>query len=68
MNPFQLLRQDGPPLTPEEEAYLCRELSDAYHVDEMSAASASVRRIAEKVKARLQLADDDVTPSSQAES
>ncbi len=47
-------------LTPEEESMLTRELSDAYHMDEASATSRDVQRIAEKVKAML-----DTQPSSQ---
>lgn len=41
-------------LTPEEEAELTRELSEAYHMDEAAATSRDVQRIAEKVRARLQ--------------
>ena len=54
MNPSILLKKFGiTDLTPEEEAELCRELSHAYHMDEASATSRDVQRIAEKVRARL---------------
>jgi hypothetical protein len=55
-----LTRSDGADLTPEEDAQLTRELADAYHMDEASATSRDVQRIAEKVKARLD------TPSLEA--
>ncbi len=48
-----LTRTDGTDLTPEEDAQLTRELADAYHMDEASATSRDVQRIAEKVKARM---------------
>ncbi len=48
-----LTRTGGADLTPEEDAQLTRELADAYHMDEASAASRDVQRIAEKVRARL---------------
>ena len=48
-----LTRSDGADLTPEEDAQLTRELADAYHMDEASATSRDVQRIAEKVRARL---------------
>jgi hypothetical protein len=48
-----LTRSDGADLTPEEDAQLTRELADAYHMDEASATSRDVQRIAEKVKARM---------------
>ena len=48
-----LTRTGGADLTPEEDAQLTRELADAYHMDEASATSRDVQRIAEKVRARL---------------
>jgi len=48
-----LARSGGADLTPEEEDQLTRELADAYHMDEASATSRDVQRIAEKVRARL---------------
>ena len=55
MNPATLLQKLGiSDLTPEEEAELTRELSEAYHMDEVAATSRDVQRIAEKVRARLQ--------------
>ncbi len=48
-----LTRSGGADLTPEEDAQLTRELADAYHMDEASATSRDVQRIAEKVRARL---------------
>ena len=48
-----LTRSGGADLTPEEDAQLTRELADAYHMDEASATSHDVQRIAEKVRARL---------------
>lgn len=48
-----LTRPGGADLTPEEDAQLSRELSAAYHMDEAAATSRDVRRIAEKVQARL---------------
>ena len=55
MNPATLLQKFGiSDLTPEEEAELTRELSEAYHMDEAAATSRDVQRIAEKVRARLQ--------------
>lgn len=54
MNAFDLLaRLDSADLTPKEEAQLTRELAAAYHMDEASATSRDVQRIAEKVRARL---------------
>lgn len=54
MNAFDLLaRLDSADLTPEEEAQLTRELAAAYHMNEASATSRDVQRIAEKVRARL---------------
>lgn len=54
MKPIDLLkRYDLDPLTPEEEAQLTQELSAAYHMDEAASTSRDVRRIAEKVSARL---------------
>ncbi len=49
-----LTRTSGSELTPEEEAMLTRELSDAYHMDEAAATSRDVQRIAEKVRARME--------------
>ena len=49
-----LTRTSGSQLTPEEEAMLTRELSDAYHMDEAAATSRDVQRIAEKVRARME--------------
>ena len=64
MNPSILLKKFGiTDLTPEEEAELCRELSQAYHMDEAAASSRDVQRIAEKVRARLQHSEADVTPT-----
>jgi hypothetical protein len=55
MNPITLLtRSGGADLTPEEDALLTRELAAAYHMDEASATSRDVQRIAEKVRARLE--------------
>ena len=48
-----LTRPDGADLTPEEDAQLTRELTAAYHMDEASATSRDVQRIAEKVRARM---------------
>ena len=48
-----LTRSGGADLTPEENAQLTWELADAYHMDEASATSRDVQRIAEKVRARL---------------
>ena len=48
-----LIRSGGADLTPDEDAQLTRELADAYHMDEASATSRDVQRIAEKVRARL---------------
>ena len=54
MNAINLLtRSDGADLTPEEDAQLTRELAAAYHMDEASATSRDVQRIAEKVRARM---------------
>jgi hypothetical protein len=49
-----LTRSSGTDLTPEEEALLTRELSDAYHMDEAAATSRDVQRIAEKVRVRME--------------
>ena len=57
-----LTRSGAADLTPEEEAVLTRELSAAYHMDEASATSRDVQRIAEKVRARLQ-ADETLVDS-----
>jgi hypothetical protein len=55
MKAFNLLtRTSGADLTPEEDALLTRELADAYHMDEVSATSREVQRIAEKVRARME--------------
>ena len=63
MNPSALLKKFGiTDLTPAEEAEFCRELSRAYHMDEAAASSRDVQRIAEKVRARLQKAEDDAPP------
>lgn len=54
MDPISLLRrEDLTNLTPEEDAALSRELSDAYHMDESAASSRDVQRIAEKVRLRM---------------
>jgi hypothetical protein len=59
MNPAALLKKFGiADLTPEEESELTRELSAAYHMDEAAATSRDVQRIAEKVRARLQQAEN----------
>jgi ubiquinone biosynthesis protein UbiJ len=59
-----LTRTSGSQLTPEEEAMLTRELSDAYHMDEAAATSRDVQRIAEKVKARLDMPPIEVADSA----
>jgi hypothetical protein len=54
MNAITLLARSGDAgLTPEEDAQLTRELAAAYHMDEASATSRDVQRIAEKIRARL---------------
>lgn len=54
MQPIDLLKRFGDgSLTPEEELSLARELSAAYHMDEVASTSRDVRRIAEKIRARL---------------
>lgn len=54
MKAITLLTSSGKKnLTPEEEAQLAKELAAAYHRDEVSATSREVRRIAEKIKSRL---------------
>lgn len=58
-----LTRSSGSDLTPEEEALLTRELSDVYHMDEAAATSRDVQRIAEKVKARLDMPPAEVADS-----
>jgi hypothetical protein len=64
MNPIDLLKRYGiTDLTPGEEAELTRELSAAYHMDEAAASSRNVQRIAEKVRARLQDAEQEANPS-----
>jgi hypothetical protein len=60
-----LTRSRGTDLTPEEEALLTRELSDAYHMDEAAATSRDVQRIAEKVRARLDMPPIEVADSKQ---
>ena len=40
-------------LSEEEEQALIRELADAYHLDEATAASRQVERMAEKIRARI---------------
>ncbi len=60
-----LTRSGGADLTAEEEAQLTRELSDAYHMDEASATSRDVQRIAEKVRARLDMPPIEVADSNQ---
>jgi hypothetical protein len=50
-----LTRSSGTDLTSEEDALLTRELSDAYHMDEAAATSRDVQRIAEKVRARMEV-------------
>ena len=54
-----LTRPGDADLTPEEEAQLTRELADAYHMDEASATSRDVQRIAEKVRARMDRSSKD---------
>lgn len=62
MNPATLLKKFGiSDLTPEEEAELSHELSQAYHMDEASATSRDVQRIAEKIRARLQQVELDTS-------
>ena len=60
-----LTRTSGADLTPEEDALLTRELADAYHMDEVSATSRDVQRIAEKVRARLDSPRPDMADSDQ---
>jgi hypothetical protein len=63
MNPVDLLKRFGvTDLTPEEEAEFSRELSAAYHMDEAAASSRDIQRIAEKVRARLAVAEATPTP------
>lgn len=63
MNSIDLLKRYGiTDLTPGEEAELTRELSAAYHMDEAAASSRDVQRIAEKVRARLQDAEQEANP------
>lgn len=65
MDPISLLsREDLADLTPEEEAALARELSEAYHKDEAAIASRDVQRIAEKVRLRLAAPAADTPPPS----
>jgi hypothetical protein len=64
MNAITLLtRSGGADLTPEEDAQLTRELAAAYHMDEASATSRDVQRIAEKVRARIASPPADTSPS-----
>ncbi len=66
MDPISLLQRFGvTDLTPEEEAEFSRELSAAYHMDEAAATSRDVQRIAEKVKAKLDMPSAEVSASSQ---
>jgi hypothetical protein len=60
-----LTRSSEADLTPEEEAQLTRELADAYHMDESAATSRDVQRIAEKVRARLDIAPRNASDSNQ---
>jgi hypothetical protein len=54
MNAITLLTRTSPPvLTPAEDAFLTRELSAAYHLDEAAATSPEVQRISEKIRLRL---------------
>ncbi len=54
MNPIALiLRSAENTLTAEEDAALTRELTKAYHMDELASKSRDVERIAEKVRLRL---------------
>ncbi len=63
MNPIDLLKRYGiTDLTPGEETDLARELSEAYHMDEAATTSRDVQRIAEKVRARLQQVEPDISP------
>lgn len=63
MNAITLLsRPDTAVLTPEEDALLIRELSAAYHMDEASATSRNVQRIAEKVRERLETPQHETPP------
>lgn len=59
-----LIRSAGADLTPEEDAMLIRELAAAYHMDEASATSRDVQRMAEKVRARLGNPPPDGPPST----
>jgi len=63
MNAITLLtRSGGADLTPEEDAQLSQELSAAYHMDEASATSRDVQRMAEKVRARMDNPPADAPP------
>ena len=57
-----LIRSGGADLTPAEDAQLARDLSAAYHMDEASATSRDVQRIAEKVRARMEKPAPDASP------
>jgi len=60
MKAITLLTRSGEAeLTPEEDAQLTRELAEAYHMDEASATSRDVQRIAEKVRARMKTPPPD---------
>lgn len=64
MDPISILRRDNTAdLTPEEEAALMQELSQAYHMDEAAITSREVQRIAERIRGRL-LADRDAGPAA----
>lgn len=66
MKAIKLLTRSGKSdLTAEEEAQLSQELADAYHMDEVSATSREVQRIAEKVKARLDSPSSGLADSHQ---
>jgi hypothetical protein len=63
MDTIALLKRSD--LTPEEDAHLTRELADAYHMDEAAMSSRNVQRIAEKVKARLDMPPIKLPDSTQ---
>lgn len=70
MNSIALLTRSGlTALTPAEDAQLDRELSAVYHMDEATATSRDVQRIAKKIRARMQASnagdpDASTTPDS----
>jgi hypothetical protein len=67
MNAITLLTRSGAAdLTPAEDAQLTRELAAAYHMDEASATSRNVQRIAEKIRARLDCPPVDTTEITSA--